>query len=254
MMANVNGTRIAYTDEGRGFPLIFLHGFPYSRDVWSKQVEAFKPRFRVIAPDLRGYGESEVTFGPSSLQNLSRDLHALLDHLVTEPVVLAGQALGGLVALAFAHAFPRLVRGLVLVGMKTGQNSHLGHPASKAAGGAPTGIEAVSEDARNLRWNDEAFWGLSAEATRVEPAGVEQLLETLRVPTLVIAGSEDPSITSGESLAMARPIRGAQFNLIPHAGQLVALEQAEAFNQIVMNWLAWGSRELNPPDPDRKPG
>lgn len=247
MIATVNGARIAYTDEGRGFPLIFLHGFPFSRNVWSKQVEAFKPQFRVIAPDLRGFGESEAAFGPTSLNHFARDLHALMDHLVTGPVVLAGQAMGGFVALAYAHAFPRLVRGLVLVGMKAGRSL-------PRAGLMASGIGTGRGGARPLRWNPEASREMVAEANAQEPDAVAQLLETLRVPTLVIAGSEDPSISSGESLALTHPTPGAQVSLIPHAGQLVAFEQAEAFNQIVMNWLAWGSQGLKAAHPSPLPG
>ncbi|MBI1753529.1 MAG: alpha/beta hydrolase [Acidobacteria bacterium] len=247
MMATVNGTRIAFTDEGHGFPLIFLHGFPYNRDVWSKQVEAFKPQFRVIAPDLRGFGESEASFGPTSLHHFAEDLHALMDHLVTGPVVLAGQAMGGLVALAYAHAFPRLVRGLVLVGIKArpylsmAEVITVASTAQKTMGTASSpGMEGGG--ARPLQRKDGVSWEMDAGEKKAGSGGVGHLIETLRVPILVVAGSDDPSIPIDESLVFASPAPGAQFNLIPHAGQLVAFEQAETFNQIVMNWLAWGSQ------------
>jgi len=198
MKATVNGIQIAYTDEGQGLPILFLHDFPLSRGTWSKQVDEFKTRFRVIAPDLPGFGESEAAYGPSSMNSLAEDLHALLEHLVTGPVILAGHAMGGLVALAFASAFPRFLRGLVLVGMTTG----------------------------------------------LESAEVQNLVANIRVPTLVIAGSEDPLVPPAEVEALARLIPGAQLNFIPRAGHLVAFEQAAAFNEVVRNWLAWGSNGL----------
>jgi len=198
MKATVNGIQIAYTDEGQGLPILFLHDFPLSRGAWSKQVDEFKTRFRVIAPDLPGFGESEAASGPISMNRIAEDLHALLEHLVTGPVILAGHAMGGLAALVFASAFPRFLRGLVLVGMTTGMKS----------------------------------------------PDLETLVANIRVPTLVIAGSEDPLVPPSETEALARLIPGAQLNFIPEAGHLVALEQAAAFNEVVRNWLAWGSNGL----------
>jgi len=195
MRATVNGIQIAYTDEGQGLPILFLHDFPLSRGTWSKQVDAFKTRFRVIAPDLRGHGESEPSALPIPMNHFVEDLHALLEHLVTGPVILAGHAMGGLVGLAFARAFPRFLRGLVLVGMTGGLESH----------------------------------------------ELENLVANIRVPTLVIAGSEDPLVPPAEAEALARLIPGSQLNFIPKAGHLVAVDQAAAFNEVVRNWLAWGS-------------
>ena len=200
MKATVNGIQIAYTDEGTGLPMLFLHDFPLSRGAWSKQVDEFKTRFRVIAPDLPGCGESETPSGPISVSRIAEDLHALMEHLVTGPVILAGHAMGGLVALAFASAFPKFLRGLVLVGM----------------------------------------------TARMESPQLEKLVATIRVPTLVIAGSEDTLVPPSESEALARLIPNAQLNLIPQAGHLVAFEQAAAFNEVMRNWLAWGSNGLNP--------
>jgi len=194
MTTAVNGIQIAYTDEGQGLPIFFLHDFHLSRGVWSKQVDEFKTRFRVIAPDMPGFGVNEAASGPLPMHRIAEDLHALLEHLVTGPVILAGHAMGGLVALAFASAFPRFLRGLVLVGMK-----------------APEG---------------------------------ETPVPNIRVPTLVIAGSEDPLVPPAEAEALARLIPGAQLNVIPKAGRLVAFEQAVAFNEVVRNWLAYGSNGL----------
>lgn len=219
MIATVNGTRIAYTDEGKGFPLMFLHGSPAGREVWSKQIDEFKTRFRVIAPDLRGFGESAMSLGPTSLHRFARDLHALMEHLVTGPVVLAGQAMGGLVALAYASAFPRLVRGLVLVGMRAD-----GDRSETAQG---SGVRSSGE-----------------RKSVVNQGGVDGT-EGLCVPTLVIAGSEDVSAPADEALALAHSIPGARFILIPNAGHLVGFEQPAAFNQIMRNWLAWGSDGLS---------
>ncbi|MBK9797654.1 MAG: alpha/beta hydrolase [Holophagaceae bacterium] len=102
MRATLNGIEIAYTDEGEGPPLFFVHGFPLCRRTWSKQVAAFKSSHRVLAPDLRGLGETQATPGPISMRRFAEDLFALMQHLKLGPVTLVGHSMGGYIALAFA--------------------------------------------------------------------------------------------------------------------------------------------------------
>src|SRR3990167_7616538 len=102
MRATVNGIQVAYTDEGEGAPLLFVYGFPLSRGTWWRQVQAFKTSYRVIAPDLRGLGESAASASPVAMSRFAGDLYALLQHLGTGPVMLVGHSMGGYVALAFA--------------------------------------------------------------------------------------------------------------------------------------------------------
>src|ERR1035441_8453401 len=73
MFAMVNGVQTAFTDAGEGLPMVFIHGFPLSRGAWSKQVDAFQPKFRVIAPDLRGFGESGSSSGAVFMSRYAED-------------------------------------------------------------------------------------------------------------------------------------------------------------------------------------
>ena len=132
MRTTINGIQMAYTDKGEGIPLVFIHGFPLNRETWSKQVEAFRPNHRVIAPDLRGLGESEATPGPVSMGRFAEDLHSLLEHLDTGPAILIGHSMGGYVALAFAAAFPKALRALGLVSTKAGADTPEGAAARRA--------------------------------------------------------------------------------------------------------------------------
>src|SRR5262249_15061174 len=108
-------TTLSYDDTGRGTPVVLLHGFPLSRAMWRPQVEALKDAYRVIAPDLPGFGGSAVLDGPSSVEAMADTVAYLLDHLqIREPVVLGGLSMGGYVALAFARRHPDRLRGLIL--------------------------------------------------------------------------------------------------------------------------------------------
>ncbi len=103
MDTTLNGVRIAYHDRGRrhGTALLLIHGFPLDHRMWAPQLVGLSPDVRVIAPDLRGFGRSEVTPGPLTMEQHADDLAALLDHLEIERAVVAGLSMGGYIAFAF---------------------------------------------------------------------------------------------------------------------------------------------------------
>ena len=257
MQVTVNGIAVNYTDEGRGVPLLFVHGFPLSRGAWQKQLEALRSSHRVIAPDLRGCGGSETGTGAITMAQFAEDLHALLQQLATGPVVLIGHSMGGYVALAFVRQYPEMVSGLVLVSTKAGKDTPKAAAARRAtaasvrAKGVPVVIKAMAPKMLAADNQDRAM----AEQVRgfmapSKPAGVigallgmaERLdataeLARISVPTLVITGAEDLLISPAESEALVRAIPGSQLNVIPHAGHLVAFEQPDKFNHVLEEWL-----------------
>jgi len=260
MLAKVNGIQIAYTDEREGLPLLFIHGFPLSRGVWSHQVEAFKSRHRVIAPDLRGFGESHWSTGPVPMSQFAEDISILIQQLGTGPVILTGHSMGGYIALAFAKAYPKLLRGLVLVGTKAGADSVEAAKARRATAeavrlkGVSVVVDAMAPKMLSASNKDEHMAAsvrdfmasaspegiMSALLGMAERPDMSDHLGDIRVPTLVIVGADDTVIPPIASEALAKAIPGAQLKVIPHAGHLVAWEQPEAFNAAMSDWLAWG--------------
>ncbi len=255
-----NNIELAYTDEGQGFPLAFIHGFPLSRGAWSKQIEAFKASYRVLAPDLRGLGESEPSAGPVPMSCYASDVHALLQHLGTGPVVLVGHSMGGYVALEFARAFPDLLRGLVLVGTKPGADSPEAAASRRTIAEAvrqngpsvvvdamaakmlsPSNVdEAMAASVRGLMASSRSEGIIAALLGMAGRSDASEWIGKIHVPTLVIAGCDDTVIPSSESESLARSIPGASLKLIPGAGHLVAFEKPDAFNEALSCWLAWG--------------
>lgn len=258
MIATLNGIELAYTDEGKGPVLLFVHGFPLNRYTWSRQVEAFKSSHRAIAPDLRGLGESAASGDPVSMHRFAKDLFALWQHLQVGPVTLIGHSMGGYVALAFAKAFPQALQGLVLVGTKSGADSPEAAMARRtlaekvAKEGTGIVVDAMAPKMLSPSNKDAAM----AAAVRgfmlpTKPSGVigallgmaarpdmGPSLEQVRVPTLIITGADDMIIPPGESEAMTKAIPGAQLASIPGGGHLVAFEQAAGFNEHLRAWLA----------------
>lgn len=102
-----------YTDEGAGEPLLFVHGWTCDSNDFLWQLAHFRPRYRVIAPDLRGHGRSSVPHGGYEARIFARDLVDLLDRLGVQSCVAIGHSLGGLIASALAVEYPERIRGVV---------------------------------------------------------------------------------------------------------------------------------------------
>jgi 3-oxoadipate enol-lactonase len=257
MQMTVNDVTIGYTDEGRGVPLLFVHGFPLSRGTWQKQIDALRSSYRVIAPDLRGFGESQAGAGAIPMTQYADDLHALLQQLKTGPVVLIGHSMGGYVSFAFLRQYSKMVRGLVLVSTRAGKDT------PEAAAGRCATAEKVR--AKGLEVVIEAMAPKMLAADNHDRAMMEQVrgfiapskpegvigallgmaerpdaaaeLAGITVPTLIITGADDTLIPSTESEKLAQTIPGSQLNIIPHAGHLVAFEQPDKFNHVLEEWL-----------------
>ena len=253
----VNDATIGYTDEGRGLPLLFVHGFPLSRGAWQKQIDALRSAYRVIAPDLRGFGESQAGTGAIPMTQYAEDLHALLEQVKTGPVVLIGHSMGGYVSFAFQRQFPKMVHGLVLVSTRAGKDAPEAAAGRRAtaekvrAKGIDVVIEAMATKMLAADNHDRAM----AEQVRgfmapSKPEGVVGALlgmaerpdataelAGISVPTLIITGADDLLIPATESEKLAQTIPGSQLNIIPHAGHLVAFEQPDKFNHTIEEWL-----------------
>ena len=102
-----NGVEIAYNDQGSGdTTIVLVHGFPLDKSMWDAQVEALSGEFRVITPDLRGHGESQVVAGPYTMELLADDLKGLLDALNLDKVALGGFSMGGYAVFSFIPEVP----------------------------------------------------------------------------------------------------------------------------------------------------
>src|SRR5882672_1606873 len=100
-------TSLAYDDHGAGPAVLFIHGHPFNRTMWRPQVQSLRWKYRTVAPDLPGYGESGVRAESTvTLESVVESLVELLDHLVIERVCVIGLSMGGQLAMEFCRAFP----------------------------------------------------------------------------------------------------------------------------------------------------
>lgn len=236
-------------------PILLVHGFPLCREAWRAQIDALAATCRVVAPDLRGFGENPAKAeGVLTMDRFAGDLHALLKGLETGPAVVAGHSMGGYVALAFARLFPSMLKGLVLVATRAGPDTPEAAAGRRAtaekvrAEGTRIVVDAMASMMLAPGRTDPRVRGLMEGATKegvigallgmAERADSAPMLGKISVPTLVVTGSADAIIPPAESEAMARAIPGAALEVIPGAGHLVAFEEPEAFNRVLEGWLA----------------
>lgn len=110
-----NGIRQHYLDAGAGAPVVLLHGFPETNFAWRFQIPVLAEHYRVIAPDLRGYGETDKPAGGYDKRNMARDLRELLRALGIDKIALIGHDRGARVATRFAKDYPEMVDRLVVM-------------------------------------------------------------------------------------------------------------------------------------------
>src|SRR5262245_43681891 len=106
----LNGFSMTYEDTGSGPAVLFLHGYPFHRTMWSEQIQPLGGSHRVIAPDLSGLGESDVS--ATTMEEMAQQVAALMTDLEISEAVIVALSMGGYVALAFYRLFPERVKGL----------------------------------------------------------------------------------------------------------------------------------------------
>ena len=247
-------------ETGEGVPLVLLHAFPLSSAMWLEQRNDLADTCRVITPDLRGFGGSQLGFDEPSLDLMADDVAAVLDRLDLPEVVLGGLSMGGYVAMAFLRQHPGRVSALLLADTKAGAD-----PDAARDNRLRIADTLVEDDSTQVLVDDvlpalvgettkrdqplvqgrvralleaappsAAAWAQRAMAARPDS------LDTLRkvdVPAVVILGAEDQLASRDDAEAMVEALPQGKLVLIPGAGHLSAVEAPGAFSTAVREIL-----------------
>jgi len=223
--------------------------------MWDSQAAALSQSYRVIRYDTRGHGETQATSGDYSLDLLVDDVLALLDTLGIERVHFIGLSLGGMIGQLLSVRAPRRVASLILCATFAQTSYELWNQriATVRASGLSPIIDATLE-----RWLTPAFRAahddiVKAARTMISKTSVEGYAgcaaairdmdlrgaaEKIAVPTLLIAGAEDPSATPDMMRDLHHRIRGAEFALLPDAAHVFTLEKPQAATEMIGKFLA----------------
>ncbi|PWH16157.1 MAG: alpha/beta hydrolase [Anaerolineae bacterium] len=252
--------KMAYDEAGSGIPILFIHGYPLNRLMWQPQIEALQTDAHVIAPDLRGHGDSTPIEGVYSMDLLAEDCEKLLDHLnIQQKIVLCGLSMGGYISFAFARKFPERLAGLILTATRAAPDSEeakLNRQRSMQVA-REQGIEPIIESmiakvlspftlknrpelvqtVRQImqRTSLQAILGdLQGMMERIDS---RPFLKQIAVPTLILHGKDDTLIPIEEAQAMQAAIPNSQLLIVENAAHLPNLEASERFNQAVRHFL-----------------
>lgn len=277
-IVTVNGARLHYLEWGtrKATPtLVLLHPAPLNARVWSDFAAAMAPDYHVIAPDARGFGDSQHV-GPYDDDGFVADLGGLLEAVGVTRTVLCGNSMGGTLAYAFASLHPELVERLILVDTGPGEKPDsaatsgpvgpgAGPPPGPPRGGPPplppgpfptreaaaaavppvfgSGFAKAMVD-HNLRQDGDGRWHwkfdpavqAAAQRSMRDPRKWPRWL-AVTCPTLVMRGERSPAMTQRAAEQMVSENRHATLVVIPRASHFVSLDEPAAFAAAVRSWL-----------------
>lgn len=233
-------------------PLLMLHSLGTDGRVWQPQAEALSRHFRVLRPDLRGHGLTDVTTGPYTIEGMARDVLAALDALGIARLAVAGLSIGGMIAQSLAHQAPDRIAALVLC-----DTALAIPPASlwreRAATVRARGMAAIAEGML-ARWLTETADPATREALRgmllaTDPEGYAGAAEAiaaadlagttrrLRLLAFILVGDRDAATPLSAAEALCAALPGARLRLIGGAAHIPTLEQPRLVTQALLDFL-----------------
>ena len=250
----VNDLSVSYNDEGKtGDPvIIFIHGFPFNKSMWDKQMEALKHGYRVIAYDVRGHGGSDTGTEDFSIDLFATDLLNLMDTLKIDKAMLCGLSMGGYIALNAVENYPDRFDALILSDTTClADTSEAKEKRIKTIENIrKNGVEKFADESIKNLFARESFSTKKKEIAAVREMIVhtdkESLCKTLRafyerketcsklsdiyVPVLIMVGEEDKITPLAAAQLMQEKIKDSLLSIIEHAGHLINIENPLEFN------------------------
>lgn len=259
---NINDLTVSYTDEGPDDApvIIFIHGFPFNKTMWTNQISVFSEIYRVVAYDVRGHGKSETGAADFSIELFVKDLIIAMDTLQIDKAILCGLSMGGYIALNAIENYPERFDGLILC------DTNCTADTQEVQEKRLNTIESIKQNGVE-KFADELIGNLLAPQTLVNQnevvAAVREMivktspdslyktltaftwrsetcskLHEIKVPVLIIVGKEDKITPPEAARLMHEKIHDSVLSIIEHAGHLSNLENPDQFNSQLSGFLA----------------
>lgn len=261
MIATINAVPINYTEAGsrNAMPVLFVHGFPFSHEMWKPQMEVVGNTYRAIAYDVRGHGLSYVGDGQYTIEGHVDDLIGLLDYLGISKTVIVGLSMGGYITLRALERNPGRFRAAVLCDTRSEGDTNeaklkraAGVAGVKKDGSrkfaegfvqavfAPETLTARPEAVETIRTIISHTPPLSIAGTLLALAGrtdTTASLASISIPTMVLVGEHDAITPPSAARTLHQNIRGSEMHVVPHAAHMSNLENPEFFNEKLLSFL-----------------
>jgi pimeloyl-ACP methyl ester carboxylesterase len=262
----VNDINIAYDDCGEGPVLLLIHGFPLNRQMWQAQLLPLAGAgYRVIAPDLRGFGSSDAPAEGYSMDGFADDLVAFLDALKIERAVVGGMSMGGYILQDLLERYPERISAACFIATKSSADDEEGRArrSAMAAQAERLGANPIIKNFAELLFAPETMHrqpALIAQVTswmrstppRALAGGLlamrdrkdyTPLLPGFRQPSLVVVGSEDRASSHTAIELFTAGLPNCTSQVISGAGHMVNMEQPGDFNAALLRFLG-GIRDI----------
>ena len=250
---------IFYEIRGSGPPVVLLHPFPCDHEFWNPVAAALDTRYRLILPDLRGHGESEIGEGPAFMSKHASDVARVLDATGMGKAAFIGCSIGGYILFEFWRRFRERVTSLVLC--DTRPQADTAEARANRLQAAATVLEQGTEPfieanipklmgRTTLATRPDLVDGARAMLRKMSAEDISQVqrgmaersdsvadLKTIDVPTLIAIGEEDVLSTVADGELMRQNIAGSQLKVIPKAGHYAPWEQPELVGKILRQFL-----------------
>lgn len=258
--AAIGGRALHYVEDGKGYPLLLIHGLAGDHTAWTPQIADWRGRYRVIAPDNRGAGRSTQADEPVSTLDLAHDMLALLDALGVERAHVVGRSMGGAIAQHMALLAPQRIASLAMcasfarldpLGQRVLHNMRevlewTGSWAAHARHSVQNFVSAAFYNANPERV--AAIEALIGGETRLQACYVQQnhacqahdtlaRLGEIRCPTLILAGGRDPICSPTATRWMAERVAGAESVMFEDSSHFFLMEEPQRFMQVMDAWL-----------------
>jgi 3-oxoadipate enol-lactonase len=256
----VGGRRIRYFESGAGWPVVLVHAFPLSAEMWRPQLEAVPDGYRFIAPDVRGLGGSPVEAGPPpGMDDYAADVAGLLDALELDRAVIGGLSIGGYISFALFRRAPERFSAMILADTRSAADTAEGRQARLAMSEAlrAKGSSAVADQmiprllsGGTHRRKPEVVKLVRTLIEKNDPAGLDGAVNAMMhrpdstpdvarisIPVLIVVGQEDVLTPVADSERLHAAIQRSQLVVIPGAGHLSNLEAPEEFSLALEDFL-----------------
>lgn len=253
--------KIAFEEHGNGKPIILLHAFPLSRQMWNQNIDSIvAANYRAITPDLRGFGGSSNFADINSMEAMAFDVAELMDSLKIEKAVIGGLSMGGYVAFNFYRLFPGRVSALIICDTNAAADSDDKRESRYEI------IEKIEQQGSDVLIED-MLPNLVSDFTKVnnkkliteleqmfadadrqaliaalrgmaERESHDEILKSIDVPTVLIFGETDSITDLDVARSMQNRIPGSALFTLKNAGHYSNLEQPEQFNDVLSKFLS----------------